>query len=110
MSEKSIKDRLDDFNYNSLETSMKDIEGITDSQASNKDDNRIKKAISNIISWRNPIIKSVIHNEDHRFLKSTGKAKEVMREKSSPLLSKTLSVHHTQSGVQGGAETAVNEK
>lgn len=89
---------------------MRDIEGVTESQTSNVDDNRLKKTISNIISWRNPVLKSVIPHDDHKFLKSTSKAKEMIREKSSPVLSKTLSVHHAQSGVQAGAETPVNEK
>lgn len=88
---------------------MKEIEGIAEGQASNIDDSRLKKAISNIISWRNPVLKSVIHHDDQNLFKST-KPKQILREKSTPILSKTLSAYHTQSAVHAAAETPLNEK
>lgn len=89
---------------------MRDIEGIADIQTSNKDDNRFKRVISNIISWKNPVLKSAIHHDDNKFLRSTTKVKEVIRDHSTPLLSKTLSVHHPQHLLHTPTETPTNEK
>lgn len=88
-SEKSIKDRLEDCNYKSLDTSMRDIEGTTEKHISWKEDSKLKRVISNIISWRNPIIKSVVP-EDNKPSRSTTKD-NCPRDSSTP--SKRISVH-----------------